>query len=131
MQRKDDYVRVARGWVTADGTVIAPDQNLGLMLAEAGVWAQGSTQPADERADGNRSRSIVDARHGRGTDLTNGVAIDTDNQMPAPTLTLAPTVRARSVLAKYQLPKERHKGHGCKTAYAEIKVALTADHQAR
>jgi len=28
-----------RGWAVADGTVITPDQNLGLLLAEAGVWS--------------------------------------------------------------------------------------------
>jgi hypothetical protein len=27
-----------RGWATADGTVITPDDNLGVLLTEAGVW---------------------------------------------------------------------------------------------
>src|SRR5262249_3269808 len=35
---KDHPDRQFRGWAIADGTVITPDQNLGLLLAEAGVW---------------------------------------------------------------------------------------------
>jgi serine/threonine-protein kinase len=131
MRRTNDYARVARGWVTADGTVIAADQNLGLMFAEAGVWAQGSTQPADERADGIARDLLWMLGMDGGTDLTNGVAIDRDNNMPAPTLTLAADGSGGfRFFAKYQLPESGTRGTGA-TAYAEIKVDLTADHQAR
>jgi hypothetical protein len=32
-----------RGWASKDGTVVTVDQNLGLLLAEAGVWGGGVT----------------------------------------------------------------------------------------
>ncbi|HEU4726546.1 MAG TPA: hypothetical protein VFT22_01600 [Kofleriaceae bacterium] len=32
--------RVVRGWATARGTVITPQQNFGSLLAEAGLWAK-------------------------------------------------------------------------------------------
>src|SRR5215468_1023086 len=35
---KDHPDRQVRGWAIADGTVITPDQNLGLLMVEAGVW---------------------------------------------------------------------------------------------
>ena len=35
---KDHPDREARGWAVANGTVITPESNLGLLLAEAGVW---------------------------------------------------------------------------------------------
>jgi hypothetical protein len=38
------------GWVTADGTVITADQNLGILFAEAGVWATPPSHPPDELA---------------------------------------------------------------------------------
>ena len=39
-----------RAWVTPDGTVISPEQNLGVLFAEAGVWARPSKQRLDELA---------------------------------------------------------------------------------
>lgn len=35
---KDHPDRQVRGWAVADGTVITPEQNLGLLLVEAGAW---------------------------------------------------------------------------------------------
>jgi hypothetical protein len=45
-----DTTGAIRGWVTPDGTVIAPDQNLGVLLLEAGVWARPPKQPLRELA---------------------------------------------------------------------------------
>src|SRR5262245_48011463 len=39
-----------RGWVTPDGAVITPEQNLGVLFLEAGVWAKPPTQPLGELA---------------------------------------------------------------------------------
>lgn len=36
---KDHPQQQVRGWAVANGSVITPDQNLGLLLAEAGVWS--------------------------------------------------------------------------------------------
>jgi hypothetical protein len=43
---KDHPDRQVRGWATGDGTVITPDQNLGLLLAEAGAWSAGPSLDA-------------------------------------------------------------------------------------
>lgn len=46
-----DTTRSIRGWVTPDGTVITPEQNLGVLFLEAGVWARPPRQPLNELAD--------------------------------------------------------------------------------
>ncbi len=48
---KDHPDRQVRGWAIADGTVITPNQNLGLLLAEAGVWSGKSKLDAAALAD--------------------------------------------------------------------------------
>jgi hypothetical protein len=41
MMRTRDASRIeVRGWATAEGTVITPNRNLGILFAEAGVWSQ-------------------------------------------------------------------------------------------
>ena len=49
--RGEDTTNSVRGWVTANGTVITPDQNLGVLFAEAGVWAKPPTHTPDELAN--------------------------------------------------------------------------------
>jgi hypothetical protein len=48
---KDHPDHQVRGWAIADGTVITPDQNLGLLLAEAGVWSGKPTLDAAALAE--------------------------------------------------------------------------------
>lgn len=48
---KEHPDRQVRGWAIADGTVITPDQNLGLLLAEAGVWSAKPKLDADALAE--------------------------------------------------------------------------------
>jgi hypothetical protein len=48
---KDHPDRQVRGWAIADGTVITPEQNLGLLLAEAGVWTGKPKLDADALAE--------------------------------------------------------------------------------
>lgn len=48
---KDHPDRQVRGWAIADGTVITPEQNLGLLLAEAGVWSGKPKLDADALAE--------------------------------------------------------------------------------
>jgi hypothetical protein len=45
-----DTMNSIRGWVTPDGTVITPEQNLGVLFVEAGVWARPSKQRLEELA---------------------------------------------------------------------------------
>lgn len=51
MFHRDHADNPVRGWVTADGTVITPDQNLGVLFAEAGVWARPATRSASQLAE--------------------------------------------------------------------------------
>ena len=48
---KDHPDRQVRGWASGDGTVITPEQNLGLLLAEAGVWTGKPKLDADALAE--------------------------------------------------------------------------------
>ena len=48
---KDHPDRQVRGWAVAEGTVITPDQNLGLLLYEAGAWSDKPKLDADGLAD--------------------------------------------------------------------------------
>jgi hypothetical protein len=45
MRKSGVYDRDVRGWATADGTVVTLEQNLGVLLDEAGVWGRGVTPP--------------------------------------------------------------------------------------
>lgn len=40
-----------RGWAVANGTVITPEQNLGVLFTEAGAWTTSPTLTADELAN--------------------------------------------------------------------------------
>jgi hypothetical protein len=48
---RDHPDRQVRGWAIADGTVITPEQNLGLLFAEAGVWSGKPKLDADALAE--------------------------------------------------------------------------------
>lgn len=48
---KDHPDRQVRGWAVADGTVITPEQNLGLLLVEAGAWSATPALDADMLAE--------------------------------------------------------------------------------
>lgn len=48
---KDHPNQQVRGWAIADGTVITPDQNLGLLLVEAGAWSGKPKLDANALAD--------------------------------------------------------------------------------
>jgi hypothetical protein len=48
---KDHPDRQVRGWAVADGTIITPEQNLGLLMVEAGVWSGKPKLDADALAE--------------------------------------------------------------------------------
>jgi hypothetical protein len=58
---KDHPDRQLRGWAVADGTVITPEQNLGLLLVEAGVWS--GTPKLDASALAERLAWAMGANH--------------------------------------------------------------------
>ncbi|HSK03530.1 MAG TPA: hypothetical protein VK932_19900 [Kofleriaceae bacterium] len=45
MRKSGVYDHEVRGWATGDGTVVTLEQNLGVLLDEAGVWGRGVTPP--------------------------------------------------------------------------------------
>jgi hypothetical protein len=48
---KDHPDQQVRGWAIADGTIITPEHNLGILLAEAGVWSGKPKLDADALAE--------------------------------------------------------------------------------
>ena len=64
-----------RGWATPDGTVITPEQNLGVLFAEAGVWAKPSKKRLDELAY-LLSEDIIWAYGSQGKDVTTAMLVD-------------------------------------------------------
>jgi hypothetical protein len=47
IQKDISAPRQIRGWGTADGTVVTPQQNLGALLREAGVWSKKARKAQD------------------------------------------------------------------------------------
>jgi hypothetical protein len=111
---KDHPDRQVRGWANADGTVITPDQNLGLLLAEAGVWSGKPTLDADALAQ--RLVWAMGANHR----LVGPRGLHVD---PSGAGTL-------SFQVAYRPPGPGGAGGG-RDRVSQCTVALTADHHAR
>lgn len=118
-----------RGWAIADGTLITPDQNLGILFAEAGVWADPPAKPPSDLAS-----TLAD-------DLvwSYGSAAEVEppsNGMTAPWLVLAAdgsgTLVFFSRSESEALDPEADDGAGGGAAQFSFKdtVVLTADHKA-
>jgi hypothetical protein len=129
-----NLANAVRGWATADGTVITRDQNLGVLFAEAGVWARPPIHSATELA--NLLAEDLVWSYG----ITNELAM-TIGDMEAPRLTLAAdgsgTLRffsndhgggSRPVPAAQAGPLGS--GGAPADVYWENVVVLTADHKA-
>jgi hypothetical protein len=130
MWHKDHFSGGLRGWVTADGTVITPRQNLGILFAEEGLWAKSAPPAlADRLAD--------DIVWSYGTSST--VVQMPVSGMSPPELTLAPdgsgTLR---FFVAHDGPDFDEAGGGGGAGvggapavfYFEARVLLTADHKA-
>jgi hypothetical protein len=111
---KDQPSQQVRGWAVADGTVITPDENLGLLLAEAGVW---SAKPAlDASALAERLVWAMGMNHR----LVGARSLHVD---PKGTGTL-------SFQVAYRPPGPGGAGGG-RERVSQCTVTLTADHHAK
>jgi hypothetical protein len=125
MWHNDDHSREVRGWVTADGTVVTPEQNLGILFAEVGVWAKSSKLSPDDLAD----KLAADLAWAYG--MNNAVVITLDHGMAPPTLTLAGNGSGTfRFFLQWQRPGPGGAGGG-PPSHFEINVVLTADHKAK
>ncbi len=111
---KDHPDRQVRGWAIADGTVITPDQNLGLLLAEAGVWSGKPTLDAAALAE--RLVWAMGANHR----VVGSSSLHVD---PSGTGTL-------SFQVAYRPPGPGGAGGG-RDRVSQCTVTLTADHHGR
>jgi hypothetical protein len=111
---KDHPDRQVRGWAIADGTVISPEQNLGLLLAEAGVWSGKPRLDADALAE--RLAWAMGANH-------RVVGPRSLHVEPSGTGTL-------SFQVAYRPPGPGGAGGG-RDRLSQCTVTLTADHHAR
>lgn len=122
-----NYNNAIRGWVTLDGTVITPTQNLGRLLAEEGVWARPRRRTPDELA----GVIIADLLWSFGPDVENAIG-----DIPSPSFELAPdgSGALRFVLNDHRVASPDGGGGGGGGAPADVlweyAIAITADHQA-
>jgi hypothetical protein len=126
------YNNALRGWVTLDGTVITPTQNLGRLLAEEGVWDRPPRRQPDELA----GAIIADLLWSYGPDVEE--AIGGFGGVKPPSLELAPdgSGTLRFVLNDHRVASSDGGGGGGGGGGApadvlwEYTIAITADHRA-
>jgi hypothetical protein len=116
--------REVRGWVTADATVITPDQNLGILFVEAGVWDKPPKGTPDELAD--RLAGEIVWSYG----MNNAVVQALDYGMAPPKLNLAVNSSGTLRLFSYYRRPGPGGAGGGPTSYFEFNVVLTGDHKA-
>lgn len=118
---KGNHQREVRGWVTADGTVITAEQNLGLLLAEVGVWTKDRKQKDHEIA--RKAAELIMWSYGYGYSLN----LYRDFGMTPPTLTLKPDGSGELVFyTDYKSPGPGGAGGG-PSDFTEHRVAFKAD----
>ena len=110
-----------RGWATKDGTVITPDQNLGLLLAEAGVWKKKQLEQI-----GDRLASVLAWAYGPGHTVVTRRA----NGMAPPTLSLGKDGAGALVFHTTWRPAGPGGAGGGPMTRFETKIAFTPDKQA-
>lgn len=121
---KGNHQREFRGWVTADGTVITAQQNLGLLLAEVGLWAKDRKQSNNEIAD--KVADLLAWSYGYGFTVINY----REDGMTPPTLTLKPDGSGELVFfTSYKSPGPGGAGGGPEVL-AEHRIVFNADKSA-
>jgi hypothetical protein len=128
-----DGRRCARGWATADGTVITPTQNLGRLFAEAGVWAKPPGASLDQLAEALAEDIVWSYAEDDRVEVGDGAK--------PPELVLAADgsgrlrfiMMSRSGSGDFESqfdPAVGGGGGGFGQTYLQVDVALTADHKA-
>lgn len=123
---KSDHDREVRGWVTADGTVISPEQNLGVLLAEAGLWAKPMPRSVDAMGDFIAEKLIWAYGPAKGHALVN----ELPRKMPPPELKLAPAGSGTLVFFSSWRAAGPGGAHGGPLTYTKNAIAFGADHKA-
>jgi hypothetical protein len=118
--RKDDPPQAVQGWATAEGIVITPQQNLGLLFEEAGVWTESPGLDAGELA----SRLIW------AMGMNHRVFIEPSLSVPEPALNIDDGGTGALVFfVAYRQPGPGGAGGGPEDIF-KVTVALTPDHKA-
>ena len=129
-----DGRRCARGWATADGTVITPTQNLGRLFAEAGVWARPPVASLEQLAamladdivwsysEDDRVEVSADAKPPK-----LELAADGSGSLRFVTMSHSPAVDFDDQFAP---PESGGGGGGFGETYFEVHVAITSDRKA-
>ena len=120
MWLKSNRAREVRGWATPDGTVITPEQNLGLLFVEAGVWGKKR----------NRDRELADKLAELvvwGYGMNHMVARETDI-LPSLEFDAKGDGKLRFI-SSYRAPGPGGAFGGPRT-YTDNVIALTRDHKA-
>ena len=118
---RDKPQDAVEGWATQDGTVVTIDQNLGLLLAEAGVWGGGVTPALPPVEIANR---IVWSL-GMGHTLFMNPAVG----VPAPELKLTDGAGTMTFVVDYRTPGPGGAGGGPRQL-TRFDITLTKDHRA-
>jgi hypothetical protein len=122
MYLKSNPSRDVRGWVTADGTVINGEQNLGLLVVELGLWNKPT--PNVDELGGKLARLLVWS-YG----MNHGIVIAPERKMPPPTITFANGAGTLVFFTSWHQSGPGGAGGG-PAVYTENRVTLTADHKA-
>ena len=110
-----------RGWVTADGTIITGDQNLGLLLTEVGLWKKDRKESDDDIAD--KVAALLAWSYGFGFKVIDYRA----RGMTPPTLTQKPDGSGELVFfTDYKRPGPGGAGGG-PDSFTEHRIVLKAD----
>jgi hypothetical protein len=121
MRKSGVYDNEVRGWAIADGTVITLEQNLGLLLAEAGVWGGGVSPPLTAPQIAERLVWSLGMNH--------NVFIAPHLKVPAPEVTLKDGAGKLTFVVDYRQPGPGGAGGGPRQL-TRFEIALTADRRA-
>lgn len=115
------YDREVRGWAIADGTVVTLEQNLGVLLAEAGVWGGGVSPPLTAPQIAELLAWSLGMNH--------GVFIAPHLGVPAPEIALKNGAGTFTFTLDYHQPGPGGAGGGPRQL-TRYEIALTADRRA-
>lgn len=121
---KGNHQREVRGWVTADGTVITAQQNLGILLTEVGLWTKGRKESNNAIAD--KVADLVAWSYGYGYTVIDY----REDGLTPPTLTIKADGSGELVFfTNYKSPGPGGAGGG-PDVFAEHRIVFKADKSA-
>jgi hypothetical protein len=122
--KPDNHSREARAWVTEDGKIVDGDTNLGLLLAELGLW----TKP---EADHDAVADAIAAKLTWSYGMNHAVIDIREGAVAPPEITLKPDGSGTVVFfTSYRTPGPGGAGGGPKTV-TRNEIVVTAKHDAK